>query len=102
MLRQDGADVVGIASTSVEALQLAEELRPDVILVDVDLGEESGFDLAQQLAAAGAASIVLISVYPEVELTDLIAASPAVGFVSKSELSASAVSSLLGDAATEG
>lgn len=98
VLRQEGIDVVGIASTSEEALQLIEELRPDVILVDVDLGEESGFDVAQRLAAPDAASVVLISAYPEAELADLIAASPAVGFVSKSELSARAVSNLLGNA----
>jgi DNA-binding NarL/FixJ family response regulator len=95
VLRQEGVDVVGIASTIDEALHLAEELRPNVILVDVDLGEESGFDLAQRLAAADAASVVLISAYPEADLSDLIAASPAVGFVSKSELSARAVSNLL-------
>jgi len=95
-LRQEGADVVGSASTIQEALQLAEELRPDVILVDVDLGEESGFDLAERLTAAGAANVVLISAYPEAELADLIAASPALGFVAKSELSARAVSDVLG------
>jgi DNA-binding NarL/FixJ family response regulator len=98
VLRQEGADVVGTASTIQEALQLAEELRPDVILVDVDLGEESGFDLAERLSAADAASVVLISAYPESELADLIAASPALGFVAKSELSARAVSDLLGGA----
>jgi len=96
VLQQEGVEVVGFATTSEEALQLAEELRPDVILVDVDLGEESGFELAQRLAMADAASVVLISAYPEAELSDLIAASPAVGFVSKSELSARAVVNLLG------
>ena len=93
-LERDGVTVVGAASTSAEALRLAEELRPDGILVDVDLGEESGLDLAQELAPSDAAPVVLISVYAESELADLIAASPAVGFVSKSELSASAVSRL--------
>jgi DNA-binding NarL/FixJ family response regulator len=95
VLRQEGAEIVGAASTIQEALKLAEELRPDVILVDVDLGEESGFDLAERLSAADAASVVLISAYPEAELADLIAASPALGFVAKSELSLRAVSDLL-------
>jgi DNA-binding NarL/FixJ family response regulator len=98
VLRQDGADVVGIASTIQEALRVAKELRPDVILVDVDLGEESGFDLAEKLNAAHAASVVMISAYPETELVDLISASPALGFVAKSELSARAVADLLGSA----
>jgi DNA-binding NarL/FixJ family response regulator len=96
VLRQEGADVVGTASTIEQALQVAAELRPDVILVDVDLGDESGFDLAERLKAADAASVVLISAYPEAELLDLIAASPALGFVAKSNLSAQAVSDLLG------
>jgi two-component system nitrate/nitrite response regulator NarL len=94
-LEQDGITVVGVASTSAEALQLARQLRPDGILVDIDLGDESGLDLAREFASAEAAPVVLISAYPESELADLIAASPAVGFVSKSQLSASAVSSLL-------
>jgi DNA-binding NarL/FixJ family response regulator len=86
---------VGVASTSAEALQLARDLHPDGILVDVDLGDESGLDLALELASVEYAPVVLISAYPESELADLIAASPAVGFVSKSDLSASAVSSLI-------
>jgi DNA-binding NarL/FixJ family response regulator len=65
-----------------------------VILVDIDLGEESGFELASQLAGSDA-RVVLISAYAEAEFADLIAASPAVGFVSKSALSARALSELL-------
>ena len=41
--------VVGVASTSADALRYAVELQPDVALVDIVLGDESGFDLAQQL-----------------------------------------------------
>jgi DNA-binding NarL/FixJ family response regulator len=97
VLEDDGIDVVGIAATSAEALELAARLGPDVVLVDVDLGEESGFDLAQQLAASYDVRILLISAYPESELVDLIAESPATGFVPKSELSARAVVRLLDD-----
>ena len=95
VLEQDGMTVVGVASSSAEALQLAGEVRPDGILVDVDLGDESGLDLARQLASIDAAPVVLISAYPESDLADLIAASPAVGFVSKSDLSVRAISSLI-------
>lgn len=97
VLERDGVNVVGVAGTSAEAFKVVEELRPDVILVDVDLGEESGFDLARRLAASADARVVLISAYPESELADLIAVSAADGFVSKSELSAGAVSNLLGN-----
>jgi DNA-binding NarL/FixJ family response regulator len=51
LLQREGIDVVGVASTIAEALQQAGELRPDVYLVDLDLGGESGFDLAQRLGA---------------------------------------------------
>ena len=97
VLENDGIDIVGVARTSAEALELAAALQPEVILVDVDLGGESGFDLARQLAASEDTHIVLISAYAESDLADLIAASPATGFVSKSQLSARAVVGLLGD-----
>jgi DNA-binding NarL/FixJ family response regulator len=94
-LEQDGITIVGVASTSAEALRLAKELCPDGILVDIDLGDESGLDLAREFASMDAAPVVLISAYPESDLADLIATCPVVGFVSKSELSASAVSRLI-------
>jgi two-component system, NarL family, nitrate/nitrite response regulator NarL len=96
LLESEGGIVVGQATTSAEALRLAAELDPDVILVDIDLGEESGFELAQRLATEVPAPVVLISTYPEAEFTDLIAPSPAAGFISKSELSAAAVLEVLG------
>ena len=96
-LNRDGIEVVGTATTSAEALQEAERLRPDVALVDVSLGEESGFDLSQQLAALPDVRlrIVLISTRAEEDLAELIAASPAVGFIAKSRLSTQAVHDLL-------
>jgi DNA-binding NarL/FixJ family response regulator len=97
VLEQDGISVVGVATTSAEAIRLARELRPDGIIVDVDLGDESGLDLARVFASSDAGPVVLISAYPESELADLIAASNAVGFVSKSELSASVIRSLIAD-----
>ena len=97
VLEQGGLTVVGTASTIEEALRLAQQLTPDAFVVDVDLGPESGFDLAQRLARIDPAPVVLISTYAESELTELIDASPAIGFVTKSEFSASAISALLGD-----
>jgi DNA-binding NarL/FixJ family response regulator len=96
-LEQDGVNVIGVASSSAEALKLAPDLGPDLILVDVDLGDESGLDLARQFAAIDAAPVILISAYPASELAELIAASPVLGFVSKSDLSAAAISQLLGN-----
>ncbi len=72
-------------------------MQPDVILVDVELGAESGFELAERLDEdAFPAAVILISTHAEQDLADLIAGSPAVGFVSKSELSSEAIRDLLG------
>ena len=93
LLEREGVAVVGTATTCAEGRQRIEELRPDVALVDIILGEESGFDLARQLAhgSGGEPKTILISTYSERDFEDLIAASPAVGFVSKSDLSARAL-----------
>jgi two-component system, NarL family, nitrate/nitrite response regulator NarL len=101
LLEQEGMRVVAVASTSAEALQRARELQPDVTLVDIDLGDESGLDLARRLTQAPGAlagRVVLISAYPEADLRDLIDASPAVGFLSKSRLSGRAIRQLLDEA----
>jgi DNA-binding NarL/FixJ family response regulator len=99
LLEHQGARVVGVASTNADALRSVQELRPDVTLVDVNLGEESGFDLAQalhEIADAATAPVVLISTHAEPDLTDMIEASPAIGFLAKSALSASAITAALG------
>ena len=99
LLEREGITVVALASTSAEALKHADELQPDVTLVDIDLGGESGFDLARQLADRARGNplpVVLISTYAEQDLRDLIADSPAVGFLSKSDLSGRAIHALLG------
>ena len=98
LLEQDGISVVGVASTGAQAVQRAEELRPDVVLVDISLGDESGFAVARELADGrrrATPEVILISTHTEVDFADLIAASPAVGFLSKSRLTARAVRDLL-------
>jgi CheY-like chemotaxis protein len=100
LLEREGMRVVAVASTSAEAIRHARELQPDVMLVDVDLGDESGFDLARQLTQAGsviAGCVVLISAYPESDLRDIIDASPAIAFLPKSQLSSDAIRQLLGE-----
>jgi CheY-like chemotaxis protein len=91
LLQREGVEVIAVASTGAEAVRLADELGPDVTLVDIDLGDESGFDVARALTqerAGNQCPVVLISTYAEKDFADLIATSPAVGFVSKSDLSA--------------
>jgi CheY-like chemotaxis protein len=95
LLGREGLDVVAVASTSAEAMRHSRQLQPDVTLVDVDLGRESGFDVAQQLSEEFGGAVVLISTYAERDLSDLIDASPAVGFLSKFDLSGRAIRELL-------
>jgi CheY-like chemotaxis protein len=98
LLTRQGVTVVGLASTGSEALRRADELRPDVALVDIELGAESGFDVARLLGETPHLEplpVVLISTYAEHDFVDLIAASPAVGFVSKADLSGQAVADVL-------
>jgi DNA-binding NarL/FixJ family response regulator len=94
-LERQGLEVVGTATTTAEALQRAETLRPDVVLVDISLGDESGFELTRRLVGELRTPVVLISTRAEDDYADLVATSPAVGFLSKSQLSAGALRSLL-------
>src|ERR687892_2035324 len=85
LLERQGIVVVGVASNSAEALQRAEELRPDVTLLDIDLGGESGLELARRLqhqTGPAPTRVILISTHAEQDYADLIAASPAVGVLS--------------------
>jgi DNA-binding NarL/FixJ family response regulator len=95
-------EVVGTAQSSVEALRLTAEHRPSVVLVDIGLGEESGFDLARRLEDGFpelGLRIVMISTRSEDDYVELIASSPAIGFLPKSQLSATAVRALVSTAA---
>jgi CheY-like chemotaxis protein len=97
LLRREGLVIAGVASNTNDALQRARELRPDVALVDISLGTESGFDLARRLVEAdgGTLEVILISSRAEEDFADLIEEAPVAGFVAKSELSLSAIERLV-------
>ena len=97
LLTREGLEVVGVASDSAEAIRLVTELRPDVTLVDIDLGDEDGFELARGLSDIS--RVILVSTHPEEDLVDLIATSPAVGFIAKTLLSAETIRATLERAA---
>jgi CheY-like chemotaxis protein len=105
LLQEDGIDVLAVAAGGEEAVRLARELRPDLALVDIDLGGESGLDVARRLHAdepdALADAVILISTHAQEEFGELIAASPAVGFIAKAELGADSIEALLGRPAQE-
>jgi DNA-binding NarL/FixJ family response regulator len=99
LLEQESVTVVGVASNTAEALRQARALQPEVILVDIGLGDESGLDLARLLARdgqVGSARVILISTRDEADYAELIAESPAAGFLPKPELSAQAIGRILG------
>ncbi|MDT5011586.1 MAG: hypothetical protein QOH57_3203 [Mycobacterium sp.] len=98
LLERDGITVVGVASTIADALRHFDELRPDVTLVDLDLGGESGFELAEKLADArdsARMSVILVSTHAEQDFADMIAGSPAAGFLAKSGLTTEAIRDLV-------
>ena len=102
LLEGQGLTVVGYATSSAEALRSVQELRPEVALVDIDLGPESGLDLARRLADGvdgNSPRVILVSTHDEREFVKLIESSPAVGFLAKTDLSAERIYQLLDRAA---
>jgi DNA-binding NarL/FixJ family response regulator len=66
LLEREGLHVVGLAATAAQALQRTAELRPDIVLVDISLGDESGFDVARSLVEhdrSGGTAVILISTH---------------------------------------
>jgi DNA-binding NarL/FixJ family response regulator len=97
LLQHQGVTVVGVGASSEDAFRLADQLRPDVTLIDIDLGNENGFAITRRLArleGEPAGKLILVSTHAENDFTDLIGASPAIGFVRKSALSAQAIYAL--------
>ena len=100
LLEHEGISVVGVAGSGDEAMRLAESLHPELVLLDISLDNESGFDVARRLAYSlnhDPPVIIFISTYDEREFRSRIEASPALGFIAKTELSAKRIQELLGD-----
>jgi DNA-binding NarL/FixJ family response regulator len=98
LLAREGIAVEGVATSSAEAVRLTGEVGPDVVLVDIGLGEESGFDLARQLVnGERSPAVILISTHSGSDFADLIEQSPVLGFVPKSQLSGDAVRQLVSE-----
>jgi DNA-binding NarL/FixJ family response regulator len=104
LLAEQGLEVVGGAGSATEAFRQIVELRPDVALIDIDLGGESGLELATRLreqpGQGALPHLILISTHDGAEYADMIEASTAVGFLAKIDLSAATIRQLL--AAVEG
>jgi DNA-binding NarL/FixJ family response regulator len=97
ILESEGFDVVGEAADGTSAIEAARSLRPDVVLLDVQLPDIDGFEVAALLAAQNGSSpaIVMTSSRDACDFGSLVEQSGARGFIPKAELSAEAVSALL-------
>jgi len=96
LLELQGFDVVAEVEDGESALEAAERLRPDVVLLDVQLPGMDGFEVAERLAStAGAPSVVLISSRRRSAYELRLPDAPVAGFLGKHELSGAALAALL-------
>jgi DNA-binding NarL/FixJ family response regulator len=96
LLEASGFRVLGEAASGEDALIEVERLRPDVVLLDVQLPGLDGFAVAARLAERGGApAVVLVSSRGEHSLRRRLAASPARGFIPKGELTAECLNAAL-------
>jgi DNA-binding NarL/FixJ family response regulator len=96
MLEAEGFDVVAEAGTGAEALQAADTWRPELVLLDMQLPDIQGFDVAERLTVNGSApAIVLTSSHDASDFGPLVERSGARGFIPKSDLSGEALRRLL-------
>jgi DNA-binding NarL/FixJ family response regulator len=97
LLEAEGYRVVGVACDAGEALAAAGELVPEVILLDVNLPDASGFEVAARLARERPhVSVLLTSTHGRHDFEQLALANGARGFVSKDDLSGTELDRLLG------
>ena len=95
ILEADGFSIVGEAEDGATGLALLRKLRPDVVLLDVQLPDMTGFDVCIECGDLDTTSVVLVSSRDATDYGSLIASSGARGFIAKGELSGDAVVNLL-------
>ena len=95
ILEESGFEIVGEATDGSSALALLRELQPDVVLLDVQLPDMSGFDVCEECGDLDRTAVILVSSRDASEYGELVAASGARGFIPKADLSGDAVVSLL-------
>ena len=96
LLELDGFDVVGEASDGASALELVQELEPELVLLDVSLPDTTGFELAEQLSGSPS-KVILTSSRERRDLGDRVRRTGALGFLPKEHLSGPTIRALLGD-----
>jgi len=97
LLEAEGFEIVGEAVDGESAVEAARRLRPELVLLDVQLPGIDGFEVARRLTSNGSSpAIVLTSSRDACDFGSLVASSGARGFVAKAELSGDALNALLG------
>jgi len=94
LLELEGFEVVGEASDGASAIEVAQKLQPELVLLDVALPDTNGFDVAERLAS-GPSKVVLTSSREQRDLGRRVRSSGALGFVPKDRLSGQALTALL-------
>jgi len=95
LLEAEGLDVVGEAEDGTAALRQVEQLHPQVVLLDVQLPDMDGFEVASRLSEKGGPLVILVSSHDSRDFGQLVARSGAAGFIPKAELSGAAIAELL-------
>jgi DNA-binding NarL/FixJ family response regulator len=96
LLEAEGFAVVGEATDGLAALDAVERLKPDVVLLDVQLPDVDGFAIAERLAAVpDPPRVVLISSREAAAYGSRLQAAPACGFLAKRDLSGASVAALV-------
>jgi DNA-binding NarL/FixJ family response regulator len=97
LLAAEGYDVVGEAGSGVMAIESARRLRPEIVLLDIQLPDLDGFEVARRLAEEGlGTATVLISTRDSSAYRRRLKDSPALGFIPKGKLSGAALAELVG------
>jgi DNA-binding NarL/FixJ family response regulator len=97
LLEAEGFSVVGGVADGAAAVGAVDRLRPDVVLLDVQLPDVDGFAVAERLAAmSDPPRVVLISSRDARSYGTRVSAAPACGFLAKRELSGASLTALVG------